>query len=386
MFLASMSHELRTPLNAIIGFTGTLLMELPGPLNPEQTRQLRTVQTSGHHLLSIINDLLDLAKIESGAVELSLEDVDCVDVTRTVVSSLQPLADAKELPLILRLPETGLVARSDSRALGQILINLVNNAIAFTEAGEVCVEVAHRPGCPSAHQSCATPAPASVPRTWTASSTPSSAAATVVTVPMAPVSVCTSAASCRTHRRGALRGVHRRRRHDVHRGTARERAMTGSMPIRVFLLDDHEIVRRGIADLLTGEPDLEIVGEAGTAAEAVRRIPAAAPDVAILDARLPDGSGIDVCRTIRADHPAVHCLILTSYDDDDAVLAAVLAGASGYVLKQIRGSGLIDAVRSVAAGHSLLDPRVTDRVLERLRGRTPSILGWRACPIRNAAF
>ncbi|HEY2167030.1 MAG TPA: ATP-binding protein [Jatrophihabitantaceae bacterium] len=141
MFLASMSHELRTPLNAIIGFTGTLLMELPGPLNPEQTRQLHTVQTSGHHLLSIINDLLDLAKIESGAVELSLEDVDCVDVTRTVVSSLQPLADVKELPLILRLPETGLVARSDSRALGQILINLVNNAIAFTTAGEVCVEV-----------------------------------------------------------------------------------------------------------------------------------------------------------------------------------------------------------------------------------------------------
>jgi two-component system response regulator DevR len=141
------------------------------------------------------------------------------------------------------------------------------------------------------------------------------------------------------------------------------------MPIRVFLLDDHEIVRRGIADLLTGQPDLEIVGEAGTAAEAVRRIPATAPDVAILDARLPDGSGIDVCRTIRADHPAVHCLILTSYDDDDAVLAAVLAGASGYVLKQIRGSGLIDAVRSVAAGHSLLDPRVTDRVLQRLRGQ-----------------
>ena len=144
---------------------------------------------------------------------------------------------------------------------------------------------------------------------------------------------------------------------------------TGSRTIRVFLLDDHEIVRRGLVDLLAGEPDLDVVGEAATAAEAERRIPAAAPDVAVLDARLPDGSGIDVCRNVRAANPDIRCLILTSYDDDEAVLAAVLAGASGYVLKQIRASGLVDAVRSIAAGHSLLDPRVTDRVLERLRNR-----------------
>ena len=145
MFLASMSHELRTPLNAIIGFTGTLLMELPGPLNAEQARQLRTVQGSGHHLLSIINDLLDLAKIESGAVEISLEDVDCAEVARTVITSLQPLADAKSLPLVASIPTASVMARSDARALGQILINLVNNAIAFTETGQVQVELTTRP-------------------------------------------------------------------------------------------------------------------------------------------------------------------------------------------------------------------------------------------------
>jgi signal transduction histidine kinase len=141
MFLASMSHELRTPLNAIIGFTGTLLMELPGPLTAEQARQLRTVQGSGHHLLAIINDLLDLAKIESGAVEIALEDVDVADVARTVVTSLQPLADAKGLTLSLDLPAGSVPARSDARALGQILINLVNNAIAFTDSGQVEVSV-----------------------------------------------------------------------------------------------------------------------------------------------------------------------------------------------------------------------------------------------------
>ncbi|HEV7194036.1 MAG TPA: ATP-binding protein [Jatrophihabitantaceae bacterium] len=141
MFLASMSHELRTPLNAIIGFTGTLLMELPGPLNTEQSRQLRTVQHSGQHLLAIINDLLDLAKIESGAVELALEEVDCVQVTQSVVTSLQPLADAKSLPLTAAMPGVALMARSDARALGQILINLVNNAIKFTDTGEVSVTV-----------------------------------------------------------------------------------------------------------------------------------------------------------------------------------------------------------------------------------------------------
>ena len=136
---------------------------------------------------------------------------------------------------------------------------------------------------------------------------------------------------------------------------------------RIFLLDDHEIVRRGVADLLNSVPDFEVIGEAGTAAEALRRLPAAAPDVAILDGRLPDGSGIEVCRIIREQNPAVKCLILTSYDDDEAIFAAVLAGAAGYVLKQIRGSNLVDAVRQVAAGQSLLDPSVTDRVLRRIR-------------------
>ena len=137
--------------------------------------------------------------------------------------------------------------------------------------------------------------------------------------------------------------------------------------IRLFLLDDHEIVRRGVADLLGSQDDIEIVGEAATVEEALDRIPAAAPDVAVLDARLPDGSGIEVCRLIRADHPEIRCLILTSYDDDEAIFAAVLAGAAGYVLKQIRGSNLIDAVRQVAAGQSLLDPGVTERVLARIR-------------------
>jgi two-component system, NarL family, response regulator DevR len=136
---------------------------------------------------------------------------------------------------------------------------------------------------------------------------------------------------------------------------------------RIFLLDDHEIVRRGVADLLNSVPDFEVIGEAGTAAEALRRLPAAAPDVAILDGRLPDGSGIEVCRIIREQNPGVKCLILTSYDDDEAIFAAVLAGAAGYVLKQIRGSNLIDAVRQVAAGQSLLDPTVTARVLQRIR-------------------
>jgi two-component system, NarL family, response regulator DevR len=136
---------------------------------------------------------------------------------------------------------------------------------------------------------------------------------------------------------------------------------------RIFLLDDHEIVRRGVADLLNSVPDFEVIGEAGTVAEALRRLPAAVPDVAILDGRLPDGSGIEVCRIIREQNPSVRCLILTSYDDDEAIFAAVLAGAAGYVLKQIRGSNLIDAVRQVAAGQSLLDPTVTARVLQRIR-------------------
>lgn len=138
-------------------------------------------------------------------------------------------------------------------------------------------------------------------------------------------------------------------------------------PIRVFLLDDHEIVRRGIADLLSAAEDMEVVGEAGTAAEALRRIPAARPDVALLDGRLPDGSGIDVCREIRSSYPDIGCLILTSYDDDEALFAAVVAGAAGYLLKEIRGSSLLDGIRQVNAGRSLLSPAVTERVMHRLR-------------------
>ena len=142
-------------------------------------------------------------------------------------------------------------------------------------------------------------------------------------------------------------------------------------PIRVFLLDDHEVVRRGLKDLLEADGDIEVVGESGLAEEARRRIPALRPHVAVLDGRLPDGSGIDVCRDIRSAHPEVAALILTSYDDDEALFAAIMAGAAGYVLKQIRGHDLLDAVRRVAAGQSLLDPAVTTQVLERLRQGPP---------------
>lgn len=137
--------------------------------------------------------------------------------------------------------------------------------------------------------------------------------------------------------------------------------------IRVFLLDDHEIVRRGLIDLLQTASDLEVVGEAATVSEARHRLPAARPDVAILDARLPDGSGIEVCREIRSAHPQVRCLILTSFDDDEALFSAVMAGASGYLLKQIAGQSLLDAIRTVDAGRSLLDPAMTGRLLDRLR-------------------
>ncbi|MEV2241201.1 response regulator transcription factor [Micromonospora sp. NPDC049891] len=137
--------------------------------------------------------------------------------------------------------------------------------------------------------------------------------------------------------------------------------------IRVFLLDDHEVVRRGLADLLHASGDIEVVGESGSAQEAARRIPALRPDVAILDARLPDGNGIDVCRDVRAVDSSIRGLILTSYEDDEALFAAIMAGASGYVLKQIRGTDLVDAVRRVAAGQSLLDPAITTRVLDRIR-------------------
>ena len=137
--------------------------------------------------------------------------------------------------------------------------------------------------------------------------------------------------------------------------------------IRVFLLDDHEVVRRGLKDLLEADGDIEVVGESGLAEEARRRIPALRPHVAVLDGRLPDGSGVDVCRDIRSSHPEIAALILTSYDDDEALFSAIMAGASGYVLKQIRGGDLVDAVRRVAAGQSLLDPAVTAQVLDRLR-------------------
>ncbi len=141
--------------------------------------------------------------------------------------------------------------------------------------------------------------------------------------------------------------------------------------IRVFLLDDHEIVRRGIADLISAQDDIEVVGEAGSAAQALARIPGARPDVAVLDARLPDGSGIEVCRDLRSADPDIHCLILTSYDDDEALFAAVMAGAAGYLLKEIRGSSLVEAIRQVAAGRSLMDPKVTGRLLARLRDGEP---------------
>ena len=138
-------------------------------------------------------------------------------------------------------------------------------------------------------------------------------------------------------------------------------------PIRVFLLDDHEVVRRGLRGLLESEGDIEVVGESGLAHEASARIPALHPDVAVLDARLPDGSGIDVCRDVRSVDPTIKALILTSYDDDEALFAAILAGASGYVLKQIGGHDLSDTVRRVAAGQSLIDPSLTAKVLDRVR-------------------
>jgi len=133
------------------------------------------------------------------------------------------------------------------------------------------------------------------------------------------------------------------------------------------LLDDHEVVRRGVRDLLEAEPDITVVGEAGTAASALARIPALRPDVAVLDVRLPDGDGVSVCREIRSRMPAVACLMLTSFTDDDALFDAIMAGAAGYVLKQIRGTDLVGAVRTVASGQSMLDPRAASQVIERLR-------------------
>ena len=136
---------------------------------------------------------------------------------------------------------------------------------------------------------------------------------------------------------------------------------------RVFIVDDHEIVRRGVRDVLEAEPDLVVVGEAATVAEALVRLPSVRTDVAVLDLRLPDGSGVELCRELRSLLPAMGCLVLTSYADDDALLAAIMAGAAGYVLKQIRSADLVSAVRTVAAGGSLLDPRAAAVVMERMR-------------------
>lgn len=141
--------------------------------------------------------------------------------------------------------------------------------------------------------------------------------------------------------------------------------------IRVYLLDDHEMIRRGIRDLLESEGDIVVVGESDSAVEATRRIPALRPDVAILDGRLPDGSGIDVCRDIRSQDAEIKALILTSYDDDDALFSAIMAGAAGYVLKQVRGNDLLDIVRRVAAGQSTLDPALIAQVLDRIRSGPP---------------
>lgn len=141
------------------------------------------------------------------------------------------------------------------------------------------------------------------------------------------------------------------------------------MTVRVFLVDDHEVVRRGVAALLSSESDIEIVGEAGSAEQALARIPAARPDVAVLDVRLPDGDGVAVCREVRSRMPEVACLMLTSFSDEEALFDAVMAGAAGYVLKQIHGSDLVSAVRTVASGQSLLDPRSTAQMLQRLRER-----------------
>jgi two-component system response regulator DevR len=138
--------------------------------------------------------------------------------------------------------------------------------------------------------------------------------------------------------------------------------------IRVFLVDDHEVVRRGIADMINAEPDLEVVGEASTARQAVARVAATVPDVAVLDVRLPDGSGIDVCRAIRSANPEVQCLMLTAYDDDEASYSAVLAGAAGYVLKDIRGQHLVESIRRVARGESLVQKAVTRKVVTELTG------------------
>ncbi|MEW2166051.1 response regulator transcription factor [Streptomyces sp. NPDC007084] len=145
------------------------------------------------------------------------------------------------------------------------------------------------------------------------------------------------------------------------------RTFSEQHPIRVFLLDDHEVVRRGLTDLLDAEPDISVVGDAGNVEHALARGPALRPDVAVLDVRLPDGDGISVCRELRSQMPELACLMLTSFDDEEALLDAIMAGAAGYVLKQIKGSDLVSAVRTVASGQSMLDPATTARLMSRLR-------------------
>ncbi|MEW2087184.1 response regulator transcription factor [Streptomyces sp. NPDC005283] len=145
------------------------------------------------------------------------------------------------------------------------------------------------------------------------------------------------------------------------------RTFTAEDPVRVFLVDDHEVVRRGLTDLLDTEPDITVVGDAGSAEQALARGPALRPHVAVLDVRLPDGDGIGVCRELRSRMPELACLMLTSFDDEDALLDAIMAGAAGYVLKQIKGSDLVTAVRMVASGRSMLDPATTARLMSSLR-------------------
>ncbi len=138
--------------------------------------------------------------------------------------------------------------------------------------------------------------------------------------------------------------------------------------VSVFIVDDHELVRRGVVDFLRAQEGVEVVGEAGTAEEALSRVGDARPDVVLLDVRLPDGSGIEVCREIRSRHPSVHCVVFTSYPDEESLFSAIMAGASGYLLKSIKADELLEALRKVAAGQSLLDPSVTGQVLDRIRG------------------
>ena len=148
---------------------------------------------------------------------------------------------------------------------------------------------------------------------------------------------------------------------------------TEQRKIRVFLLDDHEVVRQGLTSMLESQPDMVVVGEAATAEQALARVPAVRPDVAVLDVRLPDGDGVSVCRELRQTLPDLACLMLTSYGDDEGLFESVMAGAAGYVLKEVRGGELLNAIRIVAAGGSLLDPAATTRLFTRLRTQTETV-------------